>query len=93
MPWTRRGRDNIKAASECCAGRELSDHFKTLLLEEIVRIIAEAERANEVVRAGYHAGQLLSRYPGASLSLGRIIDEVVVAATAAKVPVEIDRSA
>ena len=64
---------------------------KSLLLEEIERIIAEAKQANDVVRAGYHAGQLLRAYPQSGFSLSRIINEITAVAAAAKVPVEISR--
>jgi hypothetical protein len=63
---------------------------KSLLQEEIERIIAEAKQANDVVRAGYHAGQL-GAYPQSGFSLGRITNEIAAMAAAAKVPVEISR--
>jgi len=64
---------------------------ETLLLEEIERIIAEAKKANDVVRAGYHAGQLLRVYPQAGFTHSRIINEITAAAAMAKLPVEISR--
>jgi hypothetical protein len=65
---------------------------QALLRNEIGRIITEAQQAHEIVRAGFHAGRLLRTYSHAGFSLGRIIDEIVLAASAAKVPCEIDRT-
>jgi len=64
---------------------------KSLLLEEIERIVAEAKQANDPVSAGYHAGHLLRAYPQSGLSLGRIINEITAMAAASKVPVENSR--
>lgn len=68
-----------------------TDSARAHLLEDILRIIEDAERSSSVVRAGCHAGRLLAAQPNAGLSLGRIIDEIVAAAGASKVPVEISR--
>ena len=65
--------------------------YRTLLAEEIDRIVAEAQSRGATLRTSYHAASLFAAYPGANFSVGRIIDEIVVAASAAKVPVEIAR--
>ena len=70
---------------------DAAEGARALLLEEVLRIVEDAKRSSSVVRAGYHAGQLLAAYPKAGFSLGRIIDEIVAAAAAARVPVEISR--
>ena len=44
------------------------------------------------MRTSEHAGALLAAYPDANFSLGRIIDEFVVAACAANVPIEMGRT-
>ena len=61
------------------------------ILQDIERIIDEARIRSSIVRAGYHAGELLRAYPMSGLSLGRIVDEIVLAAASAGVPVEIGR--
>jgi hypothetical protein len=61
-----------------------------LVLEEIEHIVAEAKAAGRVLRTGYHAGMIASRYPDA-FSIGRIIDELILAASRAGVAVEIGR--
>jgi hypothetical protein len=81
--------DALNREEKSAGYRMAAGIVKTLLLEEIERIIADARKANDVVRAGYHAGQLLRAYPQAGLTLSRIIDEITAAAAMAKVPVEI----
>jgi hypothetical protein len=61
-----------------------------LLLEEIGRLVQSAKRDGETLRTGYHAGQLASAFPHA-FSLGRIVDELIRAATKEGVSVEIAR--
>jgi hypothetical protein len=63
--------------------------YRTLLAEEIERIVAETQSSGATLRTSFHAASLFAAYPGANFSVGRIIDELVVAASAAKVPVEI----
>ena len=64
---------------------------RRLLLEEIPRIVADAKAEGMTLRTAHHAGILFATYPGANLSIGRIIDELVAAAAVAGVPVEIAR--
>jgi hypothetical protein len=61
-----------------------------LLLAEIARIVESTRQHGGTLRAGYHAGLLADAYPHV-FSLGRIIDELVLAASKVKVPVEISR--
>ena len=61
-----------------------------LLLEELDRIIEEAARANEIVQAEYHAGQLMRAYPAAGYTVHRIVEQIAASASAVNVPVEIN---
>ncbi len=79
----------------------VTDHFNggdgrrergVLLLEEVVRIVVGARDRGETLRTGYHAGSLFAAYPN-TFSLGRIVDELLLAATREKVAVEIGRLA
>ena len=64
---------------------------RQLLREEIERIVADAKAAEMTLNTAAHAARLFAAYPGAHYSVGRIVDELVVAATAAGLPVEIAR--
>ena len=61
-----------------------------LLLEEIERIVGDARYRDETIRANHHARLLFDAYPY-TFSLGRIIDELVLAAAREGVPVDISR--
>jgi hypothetical protein len=61
------------------------------LFEEIARIVSEAKGGGGTLRTGYHAALLFDAYP-TTFSLGRIIDELILAAAREGVPVEISRS-
>jgi hypothetical protein len=72
------------------AEHQLSDPqaiVQRLLLEEIAR---SARDNGDTLRAGYHAGLLADAYPHA-FSIGRIIDELILAATREGVSIEIGR--
>ncbi len=60
------------------------------LLEAIARIVVDTRNRGGTLRIGYHAGMLFAAYPD-TFSVGRIIDELVLAATREKVPSEIGR--
>jgi hypothetical protein len=64
---------------------------KRLLMQEIDRIIAEAKGAENIVRAGYLAGQLFRAYPAAGLSAREIVDAIIAAAAAAGLAVDISQ--
>ena len=66
---------------------------RMLLAKEIGCMLAVAKSKGSIVDVGHHAGVLLASYPRANFSLGRIIDEIVVAAAAAGVPIEIGGTA
>lgn len=66
------------------------DIRRALVLEEITRIVGDAKTEGRVLRAGYHAGLLAHRYPDC-FSIGRFIDELIMAASKQGVPVEIGR--
>jgi hypothetical protein len=75
------------------AEHQLSDPqaiVQRLLLEEIARIVQSARDNGDTLRAGYHAGLLADAYPHA-FSIGRIIDELILAATREGVSIEIGR--
>ena len=61
-----------------------------LLLEEIARIVKSARDNGVTLRTGYHAGLLADAYPHV-FSIGRIIDELVLAASREGIPLEIAR--
>jgi hypothetical protein len=61
---------------------------RVLLLHEITRIVDEAGRGRDVLLAGHHAAVLFASYPDAHFSIGRIIDELVLAAASEGVAVE-----
>ena len=63
-----------------------------LLLEEVRRLVGDAVATGEVLWVGPAANRLAETYPGAGLSRGRIIDEIVLAASRAGVAVEISRA-
>ncbi len=63
-----------------------------LLMEEIARIIESARENGETLRTGYHAGMIASAYPHV-FSIGRIVDELILAATREGIPVEMARPA
>jgi len=62
------------------------------LLSEIRRIVGDAQADGGIVFTAYHAASLFAAYPGAHFSVGRIVDEIALAATASGVAVEIARA-
>jgi hypothetical protein len=61
----------------------------TALLRRIQRIVAEATNSGEILRAGSHAALLHDSYPNCGLSIGNIVNEIMIEATRRGVPVEI----
>lgn len=64
---------------------------RTLLLEQIAIIVADAERDGRIISTARHAARLFASFPGANFSIGRIIDELVLAASSRRVALEITR--
>jgi hypothetical protein len=64
---------------------------RELLMEEIARIVAEAKATNSTLRVGPEAKRLDDTYPVSGFSRGRIIDELILAASNLGVSVEVDR--
>jgi hypothetical protein len=65
---------------------------RRLLKREIGRIVADARTTGVgILHTNDHAGRLAAIYPTAGYSIGHIIDEIVVAAAAAGVAVEVAR--
>ena len=60
-----------------------------LLMEEVRRLVAAAIGSGEILWVGPVANRLAETYPGSGLSRGRIIDELVLAASRSGVAVEI----
>ena len=61
------------------------------VLREIARIVDAASVSGTVIATGSHAADLLAAYPDAHWSIGHLVDEIVVAAATANVPVLIVR--
>jgi hypothetical protein len=72
---------------------ENPEALRRLLKEEVERIVEEARRKSVIVRAGYHAGMLAMTVLGVHFSVGRLVDEIVLAAAKKGVPVEMSRPA
>ena len=63
-----------------------------LIFDEIRHIVSKAIAGGETLRAGPHVHRLSEIYPSASMSQGRIADEIILAASKAGVAVEISRA-
>jgi hypothetical protein len=75
------------------SGASNSKHTQSqLICDEIRAIVADAISSHQILRVGAHAKRLSATYPGSGLSQGRITDELILVASQAKVPVEIDRA-
>jgi len=61
------------------------------LLKDIQRIVADAMEAGEALYAAEHAARLFAACPECGFSIGRIVDELTLAASGVRVPVEIAR--
>ena len=64
---------------------------RQLILDEIRTIVADAVAAGDILRVGPHARRLSATYPASGWSEGHIADELILAASAARVPLEISR--
>jgi hypothetical protein len=64
---------------------------RTLLLEEVVQLVANARLAGIILKTGFHAARLFTTYPEAHFSMGRIMNEIVLDVTKRGVPVQITR--
>jgi len=64
---------------------------RSLIEEEIADIVRQAADRGELIRVGEHAKRLHDLYGPSGYSVGRIIDELILAATNEKIAVEIDR--
>ena len=74
-------------------GASISEHaYGQLVQDEIRAIVADAVSSKQLLRVGKHAKRLSATYPSSGFSQRRLIDEIIAAASAAKVPVEIDRA-
>lgn len=60
----------------------------SVVLRSIQRIVAEAKANGEILRAGSHAALLRDAYPDCGLSVGHIVNEIMIEATRRGVPVE-----
>jgi hypothetical protein len=62
---------------------------RSLILVQIARLAADAKASNSIINAGRHAARLFADFPHANWHVARIIDEIVHAATEARVAVEL----
>jgi len=62
-----------------------------LVFDEIRAIVAEAIKSKSVLKVSPHVERVAKTYGSTGLSKGRIADEIILAASHAKVPVEIGR--
>ena len=85
------------AASDSAEERHLSDRGgyqglqeleRSLMLKKICRIVAEAKRESQPIRADQHAPGLLADFPNVNMSLAGIREEILHAAREAGIPVE-----
>ena len=65
---------------------------RQLILDEIRLIVAEALASGETLQTRAHVDRLSKVYNGAGFSKGRLTNELISAAAAANVPVEIQRN-
>ena len=71
----------------------VSDDVHNYLLDDDIRcVVADAAASGEMLRLSPHARRLKQTYPGSDYSERRIVDELIIAASAAKVAVEIARA-
>jgi hypothetical protein len=61
-----------------------------LIFDEIRAIVAEAIKGHSVLWVAPHVERLIKTYGTAGFSKGRIADEIILAASRAKIPVHIE---
>lgn len=77
-------------ATQSAAARPLSTFDATdLVHDEIRQIVADAVSSGEVIRVRALAARLKASYAGSSLTESEIADELLLAGSTAKVPMEI----
>ena len=64
---------------------------RALLIKEIAALVADAKRDGRLISTDVHAARLLAAYPDANFSVGRIVDEIILAASALGIAVEMAR--
>jgi hypothetical protein len=69
------------------------DLIETLVAEEIRRIVADEITGGSFVSTSVAASQILRVYPTCGLTKKQIVDRIIMAASAAGVPVEIGEAA
>ena len=65
---------------------------KLLVLEDIAHVVATAARGSGFMRAGEHAFRLARAYPDCGMTGAELVNEIVGAASAAGVAVEISKA-
>ncbi len=68
----------------------IADVHRALMRDEIQMIVAEAIAAGGTLSIGTHVDRLASIYPEAGRSRRSIADELILAATQERLPVEIE---
>jgi hypothetical protein len=64
------------------------DFIRALIMKAVRRHIADALRSRSLISANDCAAEILATYPACDLPLETMIDEVIMAAAKAGVPVE-----
>jgi hypothetical protein len=62
---------------------------RTLMLNQIARIVADAKAKRLILSAGNHAARLFAEFPHANLAVARIVEEILLAAKLAGVTVKV----
>ena len=70
-----------------------ADHriARTLVREEIEHIVSRAARGRGFLRAGEHAYRIMKQYPNCGMSGEEVVNEIIAAAAASGVAVEMSR--
>ena len=71
----------------------VSTHARTLVTEEIARIVSHASRGPGFLRAGQHAYNLARAYPDCGMTGDELVNAIIGAAAKAGVAVEMNRPA
>lgn len=68
-----------------------SQLVRSLVVEEIRRIVADAITDRRIVKTDRHVSDLLRAYPNCGLTIDEVVTEIGAAAACAGVPVELSR--
>jgi hypothetical protein len=68
---------------------DLEAEARERLADEIAKVVEDARSSRLTLRTGPHAARLFAAHPNANRSVGHIVDQLIAAAVAAGVAVEI----